>query len=137
MRQKSQEDYLRAIYTLWEREKKNPSGVKSVAIAKFLKISKSSVSQMTKKLADKKLIKLNPYSNISLTNKGHRIARQATHNYRVIEVFLKKILDYKSLDKLEQEAHKLEHAFSEISIKKLDKFLGNPKICPHGYIIHK
>jgi Mn-dependent DtxR family transcriptional regulator len=35
------------------------------------------------------------------------------------------------------EAHKLEHAFSDSVIKRLAKFLGNPKTDPHGKKIKK
>lgn len=133
MQKISQQDYLRAIYTLGEDNLNKRQGIKSVKLAEFLGISKPGVSQMLKKLAEDKLIESNPYSNICLTSIGYKKAKKSVYNYRVIEVFLKKILDYQNNDvKLRHEAHKLEHAFSDKSIKKLDNFLKNPKKCPHG-----
>jgi DtxR family Mn-dependent transcriptional regulator len=89
---------------------------------------------MLKKLAENGYSKLAPYSKIFLTSKGLKEARRVMHNHRVIEVFLKKILKY-DLSKVHEEAHRLEHAFSEEAIKRLDKFLNHPTRSPHGYDI--
>lgn len=126
----SKEDYLRVMYELYEKE----DCIKSVDIAFILKVTKSSVSQMIKKLANERLIITKPYSKIKFTSKGLKKAKQLMHNHRVIEVFLKDILKY-DIKKVHEEAHKLEHAFSEDSIERLDKFLKNPKISPHGKVI--
>jgi len=135
VKQKSAEDYLRTIYSLYEKEEDKGRGVKSVDVSKGLNISKPSVSEMLKKLSRRGLIEFEPYSNIFLTNRGMKGARRVMHNHRVIEVFLRKVLGYE-LSKVHEEAHKLEHAFSEESIKRLDRFLKNPKVCPHGKTIH-
>jgi len=136
MRKISIEDYLRAIYFVYEKQEDKKKGIKSVDIAKSLGISKPSVSAMIKKLVKKGFLKARPYSNIYLTKKGLMESKRVTHNFRVIGIFLNDILKC-NINKIDEEAHKLEHAFSEESIKKLDKFLGNPKRCPHGEIIHK
>ena len=114
MKQISIEDYLRTMYYLYEKDK--AKGIRSVDIAKELKISKPSVSEMVRKLAKKGLIRANPYSDIFFTDKGLKEAKIVMHNHRIIEVFLKDVLDY-NLNKVHEEAHRLEHAFSEESIK--------------------
>jgi DtxR family transcriptional regulator, Mn-dependent transcriptional regulator len=131
MKQKSKEDYLRTIYYFYEKEKDKTKGVRSINIAKALSITKPSVSGMLKKLAKEGFIKFKPYSNILLTNQGLKEAKRVMHNHRVIEVFLRDVLKYDLL-KVHDEAHRLEHAFSEESIRRLDKFLNNPKISPLG-----
>ena len=128
MHTQSQEDYLRAIYNIYE---KNDQNVSSVEIADFLGISKPAVSKMLKKLVEQKLIKMKPYSSIVFTSKGLIEAKKLTRKHRVIEVFLVDILKIKK-NKMHEEAHKLEHAFSDNTIKKLDNYLNNPKICPDG-----
>lgn len=134
---KSEEDYLRIMYSIYEKQQDKKLGIKAVDIANILKISKAGVCQMMKKLSKKKFVKIKPYSKIYFTKKGLEEARKITHTHMIIEVFLKDILDY-DLKKVHKEAHKLEHAFSSESIKRLDKFLGNPKISPYGEIIpHK
>ena len=130
----STEDYLRTIYFLYEKQEDKSNGVKSVDIAEELKITKPSVSKMLKKLILKKYLKSKPYSNIYFTNKGLEEAKRIMHNHRVIEVFLKDILNC-DIKKIHKEAHQLEHTFSEYTIKKLDKFLNNPKISPYGKLI--
>lgn len=129
----SKEDYIRAIYCLWE---KGDKFVRSVDIASNLDISKPSVSAMLKKLSTQKYIKMQPYSQISFTAKGLREAKKLTYKHRIIEVFLHKILKYPK-NKIHEEAHKLEHAFSYKAVKRLDSFLGYPKYCPNGFKIPK
>ena len=127
----STEDYLRTIYFLYENQGDKTKGIKSVEIARELKITKPSVSKMVKKLISKKYLKAEPYSNIYFTKKGLKKAKRIMHNHRVIEVFLREILKC-DLRKVHEEAHKLEHTFSEYTIKKLDKFLNNPMVSPYG-----
>jgi len=128
MLKQNQEDYLRAIYYLYE---KNDRSVNSVAIADCLGISKAAVSKMLKKLVKQKLIKMQPYSSVFFTSKGIKKAKILTYKHRIIEVFLVDVLKMKK-HKMHEEAHKLEHAFSDGTIKKLAKFLNNPKSCPGG-----
>lgn len=134
MEQKSKEDYLRTMYGLYEKLDSKEEGIMSINIAKELKITRPSVSGMLKKFVQEGYIKFTPYSKIFFTSKGLKEAQRVMHNHRVIEVFLKNILKYAS-SKVHEEAHRLEHAFSEESIKRLDKYLNNPKKSPQGKII--
>ena len=122
MKSISREDYLRTMYSFYEKEEDKTKGIRSIDIAKELNVSKPSVSEMVRKLIKKGFIKANPYSDIFFTGKGLKEAKIVMHNHRVIEVFLKKVLNY-NLGKVHEEAHRLEHAFSEESIRKLDVFL--------------
>ncbi|MFH1427876.1 MAG: metal-dependent transcriptional regulator [Patescibacteria group bacterium] len=127
-----QEDYLITMYRLYEKNKQ----IRSVDVAKQLKISKASVSEMLKKFKKQKIINMNLYSNIIFTSKGLNVAKKLAYKHRVVEVFLKKVLKCKSKN-IHTEAHRLEHAFSDQAIKKLAKFLNNPKVCPDGDKIPK
>ncbi len=131
MKHATKEDYLKAIYHL-EKE----GTVKSIEVAKYLEVSKPTVSEMLRKLADKGFIKFKAYQSLSLTKKGLKSAELITYKHRIIENFLKDIL---KIDKklLHKEAHKLEHAFSNESIIKINSLLKNPKFCPHGKPIPK
>jgi len=53
-----------------------------------------------------------------------------------MEVFLRDILHI-SKKYIHQEAHKLEHCISDEVVKKLAKFLDNPKFSPDGKKIPK
>lgn len=133
MNKQSREDYLRAIYNFWEQKGRV---IRSVDIAEYLDISKASVSQMLKKLAKQRQIRIKPYSYVLFSAKGLQEAKKLTYKHRIIEVFLMNVLGIDK-QKIHQEAHKLEHCFSDNAIKKLAKFLNNPKYCPDGKKIPK
>ena len=123
----SKEDYLRGIYHLLE----DKGYVRSVDLADYLNITKPSVSEMLQELSKEDLIVYKKYSKLRFTSKGRNIARKLTLKHRVIESFLKNVLRIDSQN-IHEEAHMLEHAFSDESIEKLRKLLGNPKEDPHG-----
>lgn len=123
----SKEDYLRVIYHLMEKKQ----DVKSVEVADYLNITKPSVSEMLKNLDTDGLIQYKKYSKIKMTKKGFNAAQNLTARHRIIETFLKDTLKLNPY-KIHDEAHKLEHAFSDESIEKMRKFLKNPKTDPHG-----
>ncbi|HLG24894.1 MAG TPA: metal-dependent transcriptional regulator [Candidatus Nanoarchaeia archaeon] len=123
----NREDYLRGLYIL-EEEK---GEIKSSELAAYLNVSKPSVSEMVLKLDKEGLVMYKKYSKLKFTSKGRKIAEKITSKHRLIETFLKKMLGM-SPKKIHEEAHRLEHAFSDESIIKLRKILGNPKIDPHG-----
>lgn len=133
VQKKTVEDYLSVIYKLQESSDKHE--ILSKNIAATLSISKASVSEMLKKLAKQEFINSERYSKVSLTKTGVREAKRITHNHRVIEYFLKEVLKCQ-LNKVHTEAHKLEHAFSDETLRKLDGFLGNPMVSPYGKRIH-
>lgn len=126
------EDYIREIYLASIRH----GVVRVTDIAHNLNLARSTVSERIKDLEKAKLVKPSASFSIVLTKKGDAIARHLTYKHRLIEVFLHKTLGM-SAEKVHAEAHKLEHAFSDDVINRLDKFLGNPKVDPHGKIIKK
>ena len=123
----SREDYLWGLYIL-EEEKVT---IKSIDLAHYLDVSKPSVSEMVKELSREGLISHKRYSSLNFTPKGRKIAKKLTSKHRLIELFLKKILRIQS-KRIHEEAHRLEHAFSDDSINRIKKLLGNPKKDPHG-----
>jgi len=130
MKKKTKEDYLSTIYRIQEENNKE---ISSIQIAKKLKIAKSSVSEMVKKLKKENLVQAEHYGKIKLTSNGLKQAKTIIHNHRLIEYFLKKVL---KCNRVHKEAHDLEHSLSQSTIKKLDNFLGNPRISPTGKKIH-
>ena len=123
----SREDYLRGLYLL-EEEKGH---LKSIDLAHYLHVSKPSVSEMVQELNKEGLISYKKYSKLKFTSKGKKIAQKLTSKHRLIELFLKNVLKI-SPKNLHQEAHRLEHAFSDESMDKIRKLLHNPKKDPHG-----
>ena len=123
----NREDYLRGLYILEERK----GQIKSIDLANYLNVSKPSVSEMLRNLNKEGMVAYKKYSKIKFTGKGKKIAEKLTSKHRLIELFLKNVLKINSTN-VHEEAHRLEHAFSDESIGRMRRMLGNPKKDPHG-----
>jgi len=116
----AKQDYLRVIYELHEEE-----GVKSVEIAGELGVSKASVSEMLRKLADDKLVKISKYSRVKLTKKGVEIAEKLYQKHDFIKEFMK-MIGHED-DEALQHSHVLEHALHDESVDKLKNYFKVPE----------
>ena len=127
MNSQSEEDYLKAIYHL----EMDYDSISTNSVADYLNMKPSSVTDMLKKLADKKYINYQKYKGSSLTKKGKLIALSIIRKHRLWETFLVDKLGF-GWDQVHLIAEQLEHIKSEELIENLDDFLGNPKYDPHG-----
>ena len=127
MNSQSEEDYLKALYHL----EMDFDAVSTNSIADYLDMKPSSVTDMLKKLAEKKFINYQKYKGTSLTKKGKLIALTIIRKHRLWETFLVDKLGF-GWDQVHIIAEQLEHIKSEELIENLDIFLGNPKYDPHG-----
>ncbi|MDG1238662.1 MAG: metal-dependent transcriptional regulator [Flavobacteriales bacterium] len=127
MNSQSEEDYLKALYHLQKETKE----VSTNSIAEYLEMKPSSVSDMLKKLADKKYIYYVKYKGSSLSQKGRFIALQIIRKHRLWETFLVEKLGF-GWGQVHTIAEQLEHIKSEDLTDKLDAFLEFPKYDPHG-----
>ena len=126
----NREDYIKAIYELGGELKE----VSNKNIAETLKISAPSVSEMIKKLLHEGYIDYELYQGVKLTEYGITEAMKIRRRHLLWEVFLVDKLGY-SWEEIDEEAEKLEHVTSDKLEKRLDKYLGYPKFCPHGSAI--
>lgn len=123
----SEENYIKSIYHLQTLTDK----VNTNALAKELNTKAASVTDMLKKLKTKKLIQYERYYGFKLNEKGTQTALSIIRRHRLWEFFLVSKLGF-DWDKVHIIAEELEHVSSLELIKKLDAYLGNPKIDPHG-----
>jgi DtxR family transcriptional regulator, Mn-dependent transcriptional regulator len=123
----SEENYIKGIYHL-QSEK---GLVNTNALAKELNTKAASVTDMLKKLKAKKILQYERYHGFKLTENGNKIALLIIRRHRLWEYFLVDKLGFK-WDKVHTIAEELEHVSSAELIKKLDNYLGTPKIDPHG-----
>jgi DtxR family Mn-dependent transcriptional regulator len=123
-----QEDYLRAIYLL---QLKAQGAIKKVDLVAKMKLSKSTITQRLAEMREKGLIDFDSYGPVILTAQGLEIAKKLTYKHRIIEQFLSETLGFEQ-GAVHEQAHLLEHAFSDEAIERLASFLGNPTHCPHG-----
>jgi len=121
------EDYLKAIYTLEQRE----GQVRTVALAGVLRVKPPTVTAMLKTLADLQFIEYEPYRGVKLTNSGEQIALEVIRHHRLIELYLVKALGF-SWDEVHDEAEVLEHFISEKLEARIADYLGDPTHDPHG-----
>lgn len=124
----TEENYLKAIYHL---SNNNELTVTTTSISELFNITAASVTDMLKKLSDKQLINYKKYQGVTLTNSGIDTAIEVIRKHRLWEVFLVEKLGFK-WDEVHEIAEDLEHVNSKLLTERLDNFLGNPKVDPHG-----
>jgi DtxR family Mn-dependent transcriptional regulator len=126
----SSQDYLKTIYKLTHGQ--NPvASVTTSLIAEHRAVAPASVTNMLKKLAAMKLVEHTPYQGVVLTSTGERIALEVIRHHRLLELYLSEVLGF-DLDKVDEEADRLEHVISEEFEDKIDRMLGYPTVDPHG-----
>lgn len=123
-----EENYLKAIYHLSEHTE---NGVSTNAIADALETKPASVTDMIRKLSNKSVVDYQKYKGVQISSKGRKIALQVIRKHRLWEVFLVDKLGF-NWDEVHEVAEQLEHIKSPLLIDRLDRFLGNPKMDPHG-----
>jgi DtxR family Mn-dependent transcriptional regulator len=120
------EDYLKTIYKLQGGREASKAD-----IARALGVSAASVSSMANRLTDMGLARHESYRGVSLTPSGEKIALEIIRHHRLLETYLKEVLDY-PWDQIHEEAEHLEHHISEAFEDKIAELLGDPTHDPHG-----
>ena len=124
----SEENYLKTIYNLSNSGKNQ---VSTNSISNFLNTKPSSVTDMVKKLSKKKLLYYKKYKGANISETGKKLAVQIIRKHRLWEVFLYEKLKFE-WNEIHKIAEELEHISNNELINKLDDYLDNPKIDPHG-----
>ena len=125
------ENYLKAIYLgvggLNPGQRLLPMG----QLATALGIAPGTATTMVKTLADSGLVEYEPYSGVTLTPAGEKLAALVLRRHRLIELFLVQVMGF-SWDEVHDDAEQLEHVVSERLIDRIDEMLGRPEVDPHG-----
>ena len=124
---KEKEHYLKEIYRL----EANGQSVTVSMLSKIFSISKSSVSNMVKKLVAMELLSSAPYKSIVLTEKGKKMGQIIVAKHRLVESFLVEIMDFNP-DDVHEIAEEIEHIESPPFFRQLKKMLKQQKFDPHG-----
>jgi DtxR family transcriptional regulator, Mn-dependent transcriptional regulator len=123
------EDYLKAIYKL-----QGDGRVSTNDVARALKVSSASVTNMVKRLTRMELVDHESYRGVRLTEAGTKVALEIIRHHRLLETYLKEIMGF-SWSEMHAEAERLEHHISEEFEEKIDQMLGYPSHDPHGHPI--
>lgn len=124
---RSEEDHIKAVHALIQ----TGSSAGTTDVAERLGIKASSVTVMLKKLAEKGLLKHEPYRGVVLTTKGNTAALKLVRKHRLWETFLVDRLGF-GWDEVHEVAEQMEHVSSDKLTDSLDDYLGNPAFDPHG-----
>jgi DtxR family Mn-dependent transcriptional regulator len=124
---KAEEDYIKAIFRLQQ----DNGQVGTNAVAQELKTKPASVTDMLKKLKQKRLLHYEPYQEFKLSQEGKKVALGVVRRHRLWEYFLVEKLRL-GWDEVHDMAEQLEHVTSQRLIDKLDEYLGFPDTDPHG-----
>jgi DtxR family transcriptional regulator, Mn-dependent transcriptional regulator len=120
------EEYCETIYELAEDD----VAVIQARIAERLSVSRPSVSEMIRRMADEGLVAMKG-GQISLTAEGRELAEAMVRRHRLAERFLTDILGLGWTD-AHHEAGRWEHVISPVVETALRRVLGDPTTCPHG-----
>ncbi len=110
-------DYLETIYN--EILKKNEAKVTD--ISNILNVKKASVTGALISLKNKGLINYEPYSSITLTELGKKVAFDIIQKHKVMSEFLENILNLSKEEAIEN-ACKMEHIMSDVMFSRMTKF---------------
>ncbi len=122
------EEYLETIYKLSQDGRVRPT-----LIADAVGVSGPTVTATLKRLEGHGLV-TREGTGVLLTESGRVRAVDIVRRHRIAERFL---VDALGLDweAAHEDACLLEHALSPRVLEALEKFLGDPSVCPHGHPI--
>ncbi len=125
----TEEDYIKAIFNISQRGKKELVGTNQ--IASQMSTSAASVTDMLRKLDKKEMIIYEKYKGVKLSPLGTIKAMTLLRKHRLWESFLVEKLGF-AWDEVHDIAEQMEHIQSTELVNRLDKYLGYPKFDPHG-----
>jgi len=114
----SLEDYLEAIYHVASEQ----GAARVRDIAARLGVQMPSVTGALRTLASKDLVKHDPYSHVTLTPEGERIAREMVRRHEVLTDFLVRFLGLDAATADRNACH-LEHAMEPVVLTRLVKLI--------------
>ncbi len=122
------ENFVKVVYQF---EQNQVQDTRPGTIARALGISNAAATDMSRKLAGKKLLNYEKYQQLKLTEGGRKMALHVIRKHRLWEAFLFKVFKM-SLHEIHREAEMLEHQTSDFLAARISAFLGDPDIDPHG-----
>jgi DtxR family Mn-dependent transcriptional regulator len=128
---RAREDYVKAIYQVGSGEP-----VRAAALARYLKVSRVSVSKAKRLLETDGLLEAGgmPSAPLRLTRRGCKLAIAMIRRHRLLETFLHRSLGV-PLERVHAEAERIEHVISDDVALRIARLLGRPQSDPHGHPI--
>jgi DtxR family Mn-dependent transcriptional regulator len=101
-------------------------------LAERLGVSAATVSEMVTRLVREDLVVVDGETRqLNLTDAGRTAAERTFRRHALSEWLLTEVIGL-GWAEADEEAHHLQHAFSDRVTDKIDELLGRPPTCPHG-----
>ena len=101
-------------------------------LAERLRVSAATVSEMVTRLVREGLLAVDGDTRqLNLTDAGRTAAERTFRRHALSEWLLTEVIGL-GWAEADEEAHHLQHAFSDRVTDKIDELLGSPPTCPHG-----
>ena len=101
-------------------------------VAEMLGVSRASAGEMLKRLEAEGLVERGEHKEAILTAEGRKLAERAVRRHRIIERLLTDFMGYTPAEAHEQ-ADLLGDTFTDEMVERIEKQLGEPDRCPHGW----
>ena len=132
----SVDEYLETIYFLAFPigEYRPATGSSAIAsrVAEMLGVSRASAGEMLKRLEADGLVERGEQKEAILTKAGIGRAQRVVRKHRLIERFLTDFMGYTAAES-HVHADELGDTFTEDMVERIDRKLGHPDRCPHGW----
>src|ERR687885_778142 len=135
----SVDEYLETIYFLAfpiGEYRPQASGAPTLAsrVAEMLGVSRASAGEMLKRLEGEGLVERGERKEAILTPAGRERAERVVRRHRIIERLLTDFMGYTAAE-AHVHADELGDTFTDEMIERIDRRLGGPERCPHGWPI--
>ncbi|MGI8658456.1 MAG: metal-dependent transcriptional regulator [Candidatus Limnocylindria bacterium] len=101
-------------------------------LAERLGVSPATVSEMLTRLGREGLLTVDGDTRqLNLTDRGREAAERTFRRHALSEWLLTEVIGL-GWAEADEEAHHLQHAFSDRVTDRIDELLGEPPTCPHG-----
>jgi DtxR family Mn-dependent transcriptional regulator len=136
----SVDEYLETIYFLAfpiGEYRPDPDSSAAIAsrVAEMLGVSRASAGEMLKRLEADGLVERGEQKEALLTATGIERAERVVRKHRIIERLLTDFMGYTAAE-AHIHADELGDTFSEDMVLRIEKRLGNPERCPHGWPVN-
>src|SRR6184192_873040 len=133
----SVDEYLETIYFLAfpigeYRPLSGGSPTLASRVAEMLGVSRASTGEMLKRLEREGLIERGEHKEALLTKTGRVRAERVVRKQRIIERLLTDFMGYTAAE-AHVHADELGDTFSDEMVERIDRRLGGPERCPHGW----
>jgi DtxR family Mn-dependent transcriptional regulator len=133
----SVDEYLETIYFLafpiGEYSPSTPgSPTLASRVAEMLGVSRASAGEMLKRLEAEGLIRRGENKEAILTAAGRKRAEKVVRKHRIVERLLTDFMGYTAAE-AHVYADEIGETFSDDMVERMEKKLGNPDRCPHGW----